>query len=77
MEKEFNLSKERQKFFDECSGKFVTKGNEVILLEIKNTIEKQDKEFIKILKREIMYYEKLRPCEVIFEIDQLVGDKLK
>jgi len=75
MNKEFNLKEKRERFFKDCIPNFVIHGNAPVLIIIKEQIEKQDKEFIKRLKKKLFGgSKKLSDNEMIDIIDKLSGD---
>ena len=73
MTKEFNLSEKRKELFEDFN----------VPEEFREIIEKQDKEFIKLLKQEIWIAEDLSEnlmsmgVRINEALDKLAGDKLR
>jgi len=77
MEKEFNLSEKRKKFWEEVLNGFRTIGMREKSKLFRDEIEKQDKEFIKRLKEAAEYAGIRESTDMKKRIDKLVGEDLK
>ena len=76
MTKEFNLKEKRKEAFDwaECMDESGQSIDEIIE-DLKDKIEKQDKEFIKLLEEKIVHIEEITRARAISEINKLSGFK--
>jgi len=73
MKKEFKLSEERRKLFEEII-EHSEMEDKAILISIRNTVNKQDKEFIKKLKARFKKRYMNSTSFIHKEIDNLTGD---